>query len=108
MTQAAIDYATDLRKTETPKELLQQVRGILEAVPEVRTDFENPTVSIEKKHLVIDRVFPKEIRDFLKIQCDNKDFQRVDEICQAFDELGRTPQAEEDHAQLIYVTPPTD
>lgn len=51
MTQAAIDYATDLRKTETPKELLQQVRGILEAVPEVRTDFENPTVSIEKKHL---------------------------------------------------------
>ena len=108
MTQAAIDYATDLRKTETPKELLQQVRGILEAVPEVRTDFENPTVSIEKKHLVIDRVFPKEIRDFLKILCDNKDFQLFDEICQAFDELGRTPQAEEDHAQLIYVTPPTD
>ena len=108
MTQAAIDYATDLRKTETPKELLQQVRGILEAVPEVRTDFENPTVSIEKKHLVIDRVFPKEIRDFLKILCDNKDFQLFDEICQAFDELGRTPQAEEDHAQLVYVTPPTD
>ena len=50
MTQAAIDYATSLRKTETPKELLQQVKDVLEAVPQVRSEFEDPTVSIEKKH----------------------------------------------------------
>ena len=53
MTQAAIDYATSLRKTETPKELLQQVKDVLEAVPQVRSEFEDPTVSIEKKHLII-------------------------------------------------------
>ena len=83
MTQAAIDYATSLRKTETPKELLQQVKDVLEAVPQVRSEFEDPTVSIEKKHLIIDRVFPKEIRDFLKILCDNMDFGLFDEICTA-------------------------
>ena len=108
MTQAAIDYATSLRKTETPKELLQQVKDVLEAVPQVRSEFEDPTVSIEKKHLIIDRVFPKEIRDFLKILCDNMDFGLFDEICTAYDELGRKPEAKENQAQLIYVTTPTD
>ncbi|MBD9088386.1 MAG: F0F1 ATP synthase subunit alpha, partial [Lachnospira sp.] len=108
MTQAAIDYATSLRKTETPKELLQQVKDVLEAVPQVRLEFEDPTVSIEKKHLIIDRVFPKEIRDFLKILCDNMDFGLFDEICTAYDELGRKPEAKENQAQLIYVTAPTD
>ena len=108
MTQAAIDYATSLRKTETPKELLQQVKDVLEAVPQVRSEFEDPTVSIEKKHLIIDRVFPKEIRDFLKILCDNMDFGMFDEICTAYDELGRKPEAKENQAQLIYVTAPTD
>ena len=108
MTQAAIDYATSLRKTETPKELLQQVKDVLEAVPQVRSEFEDPTVSIEKKHLIIDRVFPKESRDFLKILCDNMDFGLFDEICTAYDELGRKPEAKENQAQLIYVTAPTD
>ena len=108
MTQAAIYYATSLRKTETPKELLQQVKDVLEAVPQVRSEFEDPTVSIEKKHLIIDRVFPKEIRDFLKILCDNMDFGLFDEICTAYDELGRKPEAKENQAQLIYVTAPTD
>ena len=108
MTQAAIDYATSLRKTETPKELLQQVKDVLEAVPQVRSEFEDPRVSIEKKHVMIDRVFPKEIRDFLKILCDNMDFGLFDEICTAYDELGRKPEAKENQAQLIYVTAPTD
>jgi len=108
VTQAAIDYATSLRKTETPKELLQQVKDVLEAVPQVRSEFEDPTVSIEKKHLIIDRIFPKEIRDFLKILCDNMDFGLFDEICTAYDELGRKPEAKENQAQLIYVTAPTD
>ena len=108
MTQEAYDYASDLRKTETPKELLQQTKDILEAVPQVRVDFENPTVAIEKKHLVIDRVFPKGIRDFIKILCDNGDFKLFDEICDAFVELGKTPKTEDSDAELIYVTPPTE
>lgn len=108
MIQAAVDYANDLKKAETPKEILKQVKDILEAVPQIRLDFEDPTVLLEKKHMVIDRVFPKEIRSFLKVLCDNDDFKLWDEISQAFAELDRTPLAKEEQAVLIYVTPPTE
>ena len=93
MTQAAMNYAQDLRNTEISKELLQQVKGILEAVPQVRVDFEDPAVEVSKKHLVIERIFPKEIRNFLKILCDNNDFSLFDEVCVAWAELGKTPEA---------------
>ena len=36
------------------------------------------------------------------------DFGLFDEICTAYDELGRKPEAKENQAQLIYVTAPTD
>ena len=108
MIQAAVDYANDLKKAETPKEILKQVKDILEAVPQIRLDFEDPTVLLEKKHMVIDRVFPKEIRSFLKVLCDNDDFKLWDEISQAFAELDRMPSANEEQAVLIYVTPPTE
>ena len=49
MTQEALNYASDLRKTDIPKEMLTQVKEILEAVPQVRVDFENPAVAVEKK-----------------------------------------------------------
>ena len=107
MTQAVIDYASKLHKEGITKDVLQQVKGILEAVPEIRADFENPTVTIEKKHLVIERVFPKETRDFLKILCDNGDFNLFDEICGALAEQEATPEEKANRAKLIYVTPPT-
>ena len=36
------------------------------------------------------------------------DFGLFDEICTAYDELGRKPETKENQAQLIYVTAPTD
>ena len=77
MTETIKKYAADLRKTDISRELLQQVTDILEAVPQVRTEFEDPTVEIAKKHLIIDRIFPQEMRNFIKILCDNQDFRRT-------------------------------
>jgi len=108
VTQAAMNYAQDLRNTGISKDLLQQVKDILEAVPQVRVDFENPAVEVSKKHLVIDRVFPKEIRNFLKILCDNDEFSLFDEVCVAWAELGITPDKREQRAELLYVTAPSD
>lgn len=108
MTQAAMNYAQDLRNTEISKDLLQQVKDILDAVPQVRVDFENPAVEVSKKHLVIDRVFPKEIRNFLKILCDNDEFSLFDEVCEAWTELGKIPETKEQHAELVYVTAPNE
>ncbi len=108
MTQEALNYASDLRKTDIPKEMLTQVKEVLEAVPQVRVDFENPAVAIEKKHLVIERVFPKEIRNFMKILCDNNDFALFDEIVTAYDELDKEPESGEKKAELTYVTAPDE
>ena len=66
MTSTSISYASDLQNVANAKELLKQVKDILDAVPQIRVEFENPTVEITKKHIVIDRVFPSEIRNFLK------------------------------------------
>jgi F-type H+-transporting ATPase subunit alpha len=103
-----MNYAQNLRNAEVSKELLQQVKDILEAVPQVKLDFENPGVEVSKKHLVIERVFPGEIRDFLKILCDNNDFSLFDEVCDAFAELSKTPEQKEKQAELIYVTAPNE
>ena len=108
MTQEALNYASDLRKTDIPKEMLTQVKEILEAVPQVRVDFENLAVAVEKKHLVIERVFPKEIRNFMKILCDNNDFALFDEIVTAYDELDKEPESGEKKAELTYVTAPDE
>lgn len=106
MTQAAIDYASDLHKMTGSKDLIKQAKDILEAVPQVRLDFENPTVAIEKKHLVIERVFPADIRNFLKLLCDNGDFKLFDEICEALSDIDQKPAQRADHAELVYVTAP--
>ena len=107
MIRAAKDYAADLKLVENAKSNLQSVKDILEAVPQISVEFDDPTVSLEKKHLVIDRVFPKEIRNFLKVLCDNGDFGLLDEIEQAYIELTKTPEKVEAQAELTYVTPPT-
>ena len=108
MTQAAMNYAQDLRNTEISKELLQQVKDILEAVPQVRVDFEDPAVEVSKKHLVIERIFPKEIRNFLKILCDNNEFELFKDIVEEWEKIGQTSENSVNRAQLIYVTAPSE
>ena len=108
MIRAAIDYAADLKLVENAKTNLQNVKDILYAVPQIAMEFEDPTVSLEKKHLVIDRVFPKEIRNFLKLLCDNGDFSLLDEIEKAYLDMLKTPEQILNRAELIYVTAPTD
>ena len=108
MIRAAMDYAADLKQLDDAKTNLQKVRDILAAVPQIREDFENPTVSLEKKHLVIEHVFPKEIRNFLKLLCDNGDFSMLKEIEEAYLQLLNTPERVDEKATLIYVTPPSE
>ncbi|MCR5417635.1 MAG: F0F1 ATP synthase subunit alpha [Lachnospiraceae bacterium] len=91
-----------------PKSLMQQTTEILEAVPEIRLEFENPAVSIEKKHTVIDKVFPKPARNSLKLLCDNGDFSLYDDVLEAYDELMEKPSKTVTKAYLTYVDKPSD
>lgn len=107
MTENCKKYAVELHELKIQKDLIQQTADIFKAVDQIMTDLANPAVSLEKKHNVIDKIFPKEIRDFLKVLCDNNEVELFPEIAKAYYEL--TPQsAEEFHAVLSYVKKPTD
>ena len=108
MTQQAISYAQTLRKTDVSGEILQDVIDILDTVPQIQEEFENPMVGIERKHLIIDKVFPGEIRNFLKILCDNNEFELFKDIVEEWEKIGQTTENSVNKAQLIYVTAPSE
>lgn len=105
--QTAIEYAKILRELQTGADIIGQADDIFRAVPQVRTDFESPAVNLSAKHHVIDKVFPHEIRDFLKILCDNGDVYLWDDILADFREKA-PEQRDEFTVTLTCVTPPTE
>ena len=108
MTNKAYEYAQGMHDLHVSRDLIQQVNGILEAVPQVRVDFENPSVPVDKKHMIIDRIFPESVRNSLKILCDNNDFALWNDICEAYESINSTPEKRWSTAQLLYVTPPNE
>lgn len=108
MIQTAIDYASELHKTGMSHEELSSVKDIFDVVPQVKEELSDPTVSLEKKHLVIQKVFSKNVRNFLQLLCDNDDISLFDEVCKALKELEMTPEQKESTAVLTYVEAPSD
>ena len=94
-----------MRKLGIAENIVFRTEDILKSVPQIQEDFENPAVALEKKHHVIDMVFPSEIRDFLKLLCDNGDMQYWGEILK---ERRNTATEKKDgfSVKLRYVTAP--
>lgn len=107
MNQNAVDYAKNLINEKVPRELIHHVKSMLDLIPQISDEFKNPGVEIEKKHLIIDRIFPKDIRNFLKILCDNNDFELIDDIIEKYMELSSEPVLKSKRAKLTYVTAPS-
>ena len=98
----------DLYNSNISKTVLTSTAELFEIVPQIREQLENPTVEIEKKHIVIQKVFPKEIRNFLQLLCDNNDVNLFDGVVQAFNQIEKTQNATHLVAELIYVDVPSD
>ena len=96
------------RLSVSPEDVKQTVE-LLEALPQVKVDFENPTVELEKKIHLIEMIFPKQIRDFLELLCDHHDFNLFSEIVEAYhEELRKVENNPNLAVQISYVVPPTD
>ena len=108
MIQTAIDYAKELHKAGMTHEELSSVKDIFDVVPPVKEELNDPTVSLEKKHLVIQKVFSKNVRNFLQLLCDNNDVNLFEEVYKALTELEKTPEQKESSAVLTYVEAPSD
>lgn len=83
MINTVSEYVKTIRKLGISENILLRTDDILKSVPQIQEEFENPAVALEKKHHVIDMVFPSEIRDFLKLLCDNGDMKHWGEILKA-------------------------
>ena len=108
MTEKSLNYARDLQYQPEAMNLMQTAASILEAVPAIGEELSDPTVAIAKKHIVIDRIFPLEIRNFLKLLCDNGDFDLFNEVNTALRQALEAKVENVDKAKLRFVTAPTD
>jgi len=103
----ALEYAKTLHELKIASDTVNQANDIFKVVPQVRTEFEDPGISLELKHNVIEKVFPHQIRNFMKVLCDNGDMYLWDDILKAYKEL--SPERKEAFiVTLSYVTPPTE
>ncbi len=107
MISTAKDYAKTLRELNIAANIVGQADDIFTAVPQIAEEFANPSISLASKHNVIEKVFPLQIRDFLKLLCDNSDTGLWKDIVKAFKEAAPERKGEF-VVTLKYVTAPTD
>lgn len=107
MLQSVEKYAQMMHRLEIGPDILKHTADIFEAVPQILNDLSNPAVALEKKHCVIDKVFPKEIRDLLKLLCDNDKILMFTDICEAY-RMQIPKKKETVRAILRYVSKPDE
>ncbi len=101
------DYAKTLRELNIAANIVGQADDIFTAVPQIAEEFANPSISLASKHNVIEKVFPLQIRDFLKLLCDNSDTGLWKDIVKAYREAAPERKGEF-VVTLKYVTAPDD
>lgn len=83
---AALRYGQVLYELEIPEEDIEETKAIWESSADLREILENPVVSGEQKHGIIDRIFPEKIRSFLKVLTDHEKAGILEEVFQAYEE----------------------
>lgn len=107
MTETSINYAKALYSLSVPEDAVKRTEEIFNTVPNVGSALENPLVSLKEKEQVIDRVFPPEMRNFLKVACKYHKIGSIQDMLDAYGQYSRE-QKEILQAVLIYVTLPRE
>lgn len=105
MTETANNYARALYELQVSRESIDETRKIFADVPEVDGVLQNPSVPLREKERAIDRIFPADMRNFLKVLCRHQRTGSIRDIFNAYDAycLRRENGL---MAVLRYVTPP--
>ena len=107
MTETSINYAKALYGLSVPGEAICETGRIFKNTPEIGKMLENPLVSLKEKEQVIERVFPQEMKSFLKVTCKYQKIDRIGEILEAYDAYSREQKGIL-KAELLYVTRPAE
>lgn len=104
---AAIRYARVLYEVGVPKEAVQKTREILRKYRSFTRFSRILPLNFRKKMNVVDRVFPKEIRNFLKVACRYQRMNLIEDIFTAYDRYC-DEQNQVLNAVLTCIQPPTE
>ena len=83
MTETSINYAKALYELSVPEEAVLETEKIFRSTPQLKGALENPLVSLKEKEHVIDRVFPQEMKNFLKVTCKYQKISSIYDILEA-------------------------
>ena len=105
MTQTSINYAKVLYELEISNDAITDVKELLCTTPELLKSLTSPIVSKSSKLTIIEKVFPIEIQNFLKVLCEYQSIGLINEIFCAYKNYC---DEKEDilQATLTYVTKP--
>ena len=107
MLQKVSDYAQQLYKMHVPNSEIEETSHIFEVLPETASQLSDPTVPLENRLAIIDSIFPTEVRDILKVLCQNGLLSSWMDIA---DEYQRISEEESTKlsVRLRYVTKPEE
>lgn len=89
------------------KSIIDEADKVFKTCPELSDILSNPTISKDEKYAVIDKLFPEEIRSFLKIMTEFGHINKIREIFEAYySSMRRSRNILE--AELFYVNKPDD
>ncbi len=107
MTQTASIYARVLWELKIPQESIEETLSIFEEIPELMTVLCDPEVHLEEKEASVDRIFPEDTRNFLKVLCRNNKIEYIEEIASEY-RIYANNHNRIVNATLTYVNPPNE
>lgn len=107
MTENLNNYGKVLYELHVSKESAACAEGILHQVPEVTEVLSSPIVALEEKEKTVDRIFPEELHNFMKVLCRYHKAGAAQEIFRAYQEY-YNKQNHVLNAVLTYVVLPTE
>lgn len=107
MTQTELNYAIVLYDLSIESTVVEHTREVLSEVPMLKVILSNPAISQNKKENIIEKVFLKEIQNFLKMVTVSGKMRKIDGIWKAYDTY-KEQKENIKSATLFYVTKPTE
>ena len=107
MLQKVSDYAQQLYKMHVPNSEIEETSRIFEVLPETASQLSDPTVPLENRLAIIDSIFPTEVRDILKVLCQEGVVGSWKDIAEEYKRLSRE-ESTKLNVRLRYVTKPVE
>lgn len=83
----ADDYGKVLFEENINRKAVEESMEILDSSSELVFALDNPAVSQDEKHKVVDKLFPDEMKKFIKYVCDNRHIYIMKDIYNVYNNL---------------------